>query len=157
MALPSVRSFALSLTATTVLLSQTVDMKMFKAIHDEAYDRSQADAIFDMLTVTIGPRLTASPGHKRAAEFARERLQAFGLENARLEAWQFGRGWTQEKLTIEMVEPRYLPLIGYPDGWTPSTAGEIVAAPVFVGGKTPEAVEGMKASLKGAIVMTQPM
>ena len=119
------RSLTAGLIATGLLLAQSanLDMKMFKAIHDEAYDRSQADNIFDMLTVTIGPRLTASPAHKRAAEFARERLQAFGLENARLEPWQFGRGWTQEKLVIEMVEPRYMPLIGYPEAWSASTRG----------------------------------
>ena len=35
-----------------------------------------------------------------------------------------------------MIEPRYLPLIGYADGWSASTSGEIVAAPVFIGGKT---------------------
>ena len=82
-----------------------------------------------MLTVNIGPRLTASPAHKRAAEYVRGRLASYGLENARLEPWKFGRGWTLEKLTIEMIEPRYLPLIGYADGWSPSTSGEIVAAP----------------------------
>jgi hypothetical protein len=153
------RSFGAGLIVTGLLFAQTpnVDMKMFRAIHDEAYNHSQADAIFEMLTVNIGPRLTASPAHKRAAEFARERLAAFGLENARLEPWQFGRGWTQEKLTVEMVEPRYLPLIGYADGWSPGMAQEITAAPVYLGGKTPEEVDGMKSRLKGAIVMTQPM
>ena len=35
-------------------------------------ERSQAAPVFDMLTVTIGPRLTASPAHKRAAEWARD-------------------------------------------------------------------------------------
>ena len=157
---PSARSIALWLAAAALLFSQTPaapDLKIFRALHDEAYDRSQADAIFDMLTVTIGPRLTASPAHKRAAEYARERLAAFGLADARLEAWQFGRGWTQEKLVVEMTEPRYMPLIGYADGWSPSTSGEIVAAPVFVGGRTPEAIDAMKANLQGAIVMTQPI
>ena len=62
--------------------------------------------------------------------------RSYGLDNARLEPWKFGRGWTLEKLTVEMIEPRYLPLIGYADGWSASTSGEIVAAPVFVGGKS---------------------
>ena len=155
----ALRTSAFLPAIAALLLAQTpqVDLKMFKAMHDEAYNNSQVDALFDMLTVNIGPRLTASPAHKRAAEFALERLRTFGLDNARLEAWQFGRGWTQEKLVIEMVEPRYLPLIGYADGWTPSTSGEILAAPVFIGGKTPEAVDAMKDSLRGAIVMTQPI
>jgi hypothetical protein len=56
-----------------------------------------------------------------------------------------------------MVEPRYLPLIGYADGWSPSTDGELVATPVFIGGRSAAEVEAMGAALKGAIVFTQPM
>ncbi len=74
-----------------------------------------------------------------------------------MEPFQFGRGWTLEKLTVEMISPRYLPLIGYADAWSPSTNGELVASPVFLGGKTPELVETMRAQLKGAIVMTDPI
>jgi carboxypeptidase Q len=126
-------------------------------IRREAIEHSQVAPVFEMFTVTIGPRLTASPAHKRAAEYARDRLAAYGLENARLEPWHFGRGWTLEKLTIEMTEPRYQPLIGYADAWSPSTSGEIVAAPVWIGGKTPEEVDGLRAQMKGAIVMTAPV
>ena len=126
-------------------------------IRSEALEHSQVNPVFDMLTVTIGPRLTASPAHKRAAEYVRDRLTSYGLENARLEPWKFGRGWELTKLTVEMTEPRYQPLIGYADGWSASTAGEIVAAPVWLGGKTPEQVAAMAAQLKGSIVMTDPM
>jgi carboxypeptidase Q len=108
-----------------------------------------------MLTSTIGPRLTESPAHDRAAEFARDRLASFGLENARLEPWTFGRGWSLEKLTIELVEPGYFPLLGYADGWSASTKGEIIGAPVLVAGKTLEEIAAMSANLKGAIVLTQ--
>jgi carboxypeptidase Q len=126
-------------------------------IRSEGLDHFQVAPVFDMFTVAIGPRLTASPAHKRAAEWARDRLASYGLTNAHLEPWPFGRGWTLEKLTAEMVEPRYLPLIAYADGWSASTGGEIVAAPVFIGGRTPEAVEALRPQLKGAIVMIQPM
>jgi hypothetical protein len=110
-----------------------------------------------MLTVTIGPRLTASPAHKRSAEYVRDRLTSYGLENAHVEPWKFGRGWTLEKLTVEMVEPRYFPLIGYADAWSPSTSGEITAAPLLLAGKTPEQIDAMRPQLKGAIVMTAPI
>jgi len=143
--------------AAVALAQSTVDRDMLSKIRTEAVDHSQAAAVFDMFTVTIGPRLTASPAHKRAAEWARDRVASYGLDNARLEPWQFGRGWTLEKLTVEMIEPRYLPLIGYADGWSASTAGEIAAAPVFVGGKSPEEIDGLRGQLKGAIVMTEPM
>jgi hypothetical protein len=56
-----------------------------------------------------------------------------------------------------MIEPRYLPLIGYADGWSASTSGEIVAAPVWVAGKTPDEIAALGAQVKGAIVMTQPI
>jgi hypothetical protein len=125
-------------------------------IQAEGLEHSQVQAIFDYLTINIGPRLTASPAHKRAVEWTRERLSSYGLANVHVEPWKFGRGWELQKLTVEMIEPRYLPLIGYADGWSASTAGEIVGAPVVVAGKTAEEIAAMGASLKGAIVMTQP-
>jgi carboxypeptidase Q len=140
-----------------VAQSQSGDPMLAK-IRTEGLEHSQVVPVFDMLTVNIGPRLTASPAHKRAAEWVRERLAAYGLENARLEPWKFGRGWSLEKLTVELVEPRYFPLVGYADGWSASTSGEIVAAPVFIGGKTaPDELAAMTPHLKGAIVMTQPI
>jgi len=148
----------LVLLATVLVVEQApTDRDVLAKIRTEGTDHSQATAIFDHLTIDIGPRLTASPAHKRAAEWTRDRLTSYGLSNAHLEPWTFGRGWTLDKLTIEMVEPRYLPLIGYADAWSSSTAGDIVGAPVQVGGKTPEEIAASGAQLKGAIVMSQPM
>jgi len=141
--------------SSSLALGQTVDIAA--KIKSEAIEHSQVVPVFEMFTVTIGPRLTASPAHKRAAEYARDRLASYGLANARLEPWQFGRGWTLEKLTIEMIEPRYQPLIGYADGWSASTNGDIAAAPIWIGGKSPEEVSKVSAQLKGSIVMTDPV
>ena len=129
------------------------DADLLAKMRTEAMEKSQADPIFDMLTVGIGPRLTASPAHKRAAQYARDWLEKQGFANVHMEPFKFGSGWSMEKLTIEMVEPRYLPLIGYADAWSPSTRGELTAEPVFVGGKSPDEVTKMAADLKGAIVM----
>jgi hypothetical protein len=142
---------------SATLVAQTGTNSAFEKIRVEGYERSHAAADFDHLTIDIGPRLTASPAHKRAAEWAKGRLAEIGLADARLEPWDFGPGWTLTRLVVEMVEPRYFPLIGYADGWSPSTDGEIVGAPVFIGGKSPEEVQAMAGTLKGALVMTQPM
>jgi hypothetical protein len=123
---------------------------------EAASGSSQVSQIFDTLTIDIGPRLTASPAFARAVDFAVEKLKSWGFENTRREAWKFGRGWTLDKLTLEMVEPRYAPLIGYAEGWSPSTAGELTAAPVYLGNKTPSEIEALKPQLKGAIVMPLP-
>src|SRR5579859_4249687 len=92
-----------------------LDDAALKRMHREAFEKSQADAVFETLTTIIGPRLTASPAHKRAAEYIKDVLSKIGLADARLEAWHFGRGWSLERQTIEMIEPRYLPLLGYAD------------------------------------------
>ena len=143
--------------ALTAQQAERVDSAMVAKIRDEGLNRSQVQAVFNQFVDVIGPRLTASPGHKRAAEFARDELARWGLTGARLEPFEFGRGWVLEKFTLEMVEPRYMPLVGYPEAWSPGTPGEIVASVVSLAGKTPEAVKELQASLKGAAVMQQPL
>jgi len=125
-------------------------------IKQEGLDHSQVQAMFATLTDQIGPRLTGTPAHKQAAEWAAERLRAFGLQDAGLEPFQFGRGWMLDRLEVEMVEPRYMPLIGYAEAWSPSTPKAIVATPVMIGGRSPADVQGMHDRLRGAIVLSQP-
>jgi hypothetical protein len=146
------------LFSTAVLAQPASEREVLARIRVEGLEHSQVAPVFDMLTVNIGPRLTASPAHRRAAEWTRDRLASYGLANAHLEPWKFGRGWTLEKLTIELVEPRYLPLLGYADGWSSATNGEIVASPVFLDNKTsPQELTALAPQMKGAIVMTQPI
>jgi len=147
---------AASIAAVTLNAQSSADRDTLAKIRTEGIERSQVRPVFDYLTIDIGPRLTASPAHKRAAAWTRARLASYGLSDARLEPWKFGRGWELKKLTVEMIEPRYLPLIAYADGWSTATNGEIAAAPISVAGKSPEEIASM-ASLKGAIVLTQPM
>ncbi len=74
------------------------------------------------LSDVIGPRLTASPGMKRANEWTRDQLTKWGLQNAHLESWgPFGRGWTLKKFSAQVVEPLAIPLIAYPKAWSPGT------------------------------------
>jgi hypothetical protein len=61
----------------------------------------------------------------QAARWARERLAEWGLANPRLEPFRFGRGWSLEKIAVEMTAPRYMPLIAYADAWTPSLGGVV--------------------------------
>jgi hypothetical protein len=141
----------------SVLAQEPVDSAVIAKIRDEALNRSQVLKTFEHFTEAIGPRLTGSPAVKAADDYAVKALQGFGISNAHLEPWEFGRGWQLEKSTIELVEPRYAPLIGYPEAWSASTAGEIVGTPVFIGNKTLTELQAMKGQLKGAIVLSQPI
>jgi len=142
--------------ASAVLAQEPVDRDMIVRIRAEGLERSRALAMFDHLTSAIGPRLTASPAFREAAGWARDRLAEWGLANARLEPFSFGRGWTLEGLTIEMRAPRYFPLTGHPEAWTPSTRGVIDGTPVYIGDRTAEQVWAIRDQLRGAIVLAQP-
>ena len=56
-----------------------------------------------------------------------------------------------------MTEPRFAPMIGYPDAWSESTKGEIVGTPMLIAGLSYDSLDKMRDRLKGAIVMTQPL
>jgi carboxypeptidase Q len=143
--------------AVVARAQEKVDFAMLAKIRAEGMDRSKALEAFNHLTTVIGPRLTNSPAHKRAIAWTQETLKAWGLSEVHAEPWQFGRGWTMEKVSIEMIEPRYLPMIGYPRGWSPSTAGRLVAAPVWLPGLQADALKAQSGKLKGAILLSGPL
>jgi hypothetical protein len=91
-------------------------------IKDEGMNRSQVMQTLGYMSDVIGPRLTASPGAKRANEWTRDQLTKFGLENAHLEAWgPFGRGWTLKRFYAMVDGPTAFPLIAHPKAWSPGT------------------------------------
>ena len=57
-----------------------------------------------------------------------------GLSNVHLEPWgPFGRSWSAQQWSVEMVEPRYAPMIATPLAWSTSTdgpiTGEVIVTP----------------------------
>jgi hypothetical protein len=127
-------------------------------IKDEGLNRSQVMQTLSYLSDVIGPRLTASPGMKRANEWTREQLSKWGLENAHLESWgPFGRGWTLKRFSAQVSEPLDIPLIAYPKAWSPGTSGPLSAEVVYVDAKDEADLQRFKGKLKGAIVLTGKM
>lgn len=153
----SIALFGMAALCTALSAQDRVDFSVIEKIRAESMERSQALATFDYLTSVIGPRLTNSPAHKQAIKWTSEQMKTMGLSDVHLEPWQFGRGWTLNKISIEMVEPRYMPLIGYAKAWSPSTAGRIVATPAWVPGLDDAAMKAQAGKLKGAILFTSPM
>src|SRR5262249_19775366 len=123
------------------------------AIKAEGLRSPEAAVIFHTLTDTIGPRLTGSPALVQAAHWAAERFKAWGLDNPRLEPFQFGRGWSLEKLAVEMTAPRYMPLIGYAEAWSPPTSGVLTGTPIYIGDSTAADIDKLGGRLRGAIVL----
>ena len=123
-------------------------------IRAEGLQRSRALALYRTLTDEIGARLTGSPAHKQAAQWARDRFMEWGLANPHLEPYEFGHGWQLDHISVEMTEPRYQPLIAYAEAWTPSTKGVVSGRAVYVGDKTAAQIQAMAGQLRGAIVLT---
>jgi hypothetical protein len=121
-------------------------------------NRSQVMQTISYLTDVIGPRLTNSPGMKRANEWTRDRLTSWGLQNARLEPWgPFGRGWTLKHFSAEVTSPQTIPLVAYPKAWSPGTQGTLAAEVVYVDATTEAELQKYKGQLRGKIVLASPL
>ena len=127
-------------------------------IKEEGMKRSQVMQTLSYLSDVIGPRLTASPGMKRANEWTRDQLTKWGLQNSHLEPFgPFGRGWTLQRFSAQVSEPLAIPLIAYPKAWSPGTSGPITAEVVYVDARTEADLEKFKGKLNGKIVLTSPL
>jgi hypothetical protein len=126
------RVVALSLILSLLTLpiaAQNGSGDMLSRIRKEAMERSQIMKTMHMFTDLYGPRLTGSPNHKAAAEWAVKQMTAWGLENAHLEPWNFKHpGWLNERLTAHLISPVKDPLVCEVLAWTPSTKGMVQAS-----------------------------
>jgi len=112
------------------------------------------------LTDQYGPRLTNSPQFRRAGDWAVSQLKEWGMSNVHLEKWSTagGRGgpipsWEMAGYSGAMVEPTYMPIIGYPQAWSGSTNGMVTGEPVIAQIQTPEDLTKWHGKLKGKIVL----
>src|SRR5436190_4948829 len=87
---------SLSVTSAQQGVDQTI-----AAIKAEGSRSPETSVLFHTLTDVIGPRLTGSPSHVEAARWAVEQFKKWGLANAQMEPFEFGPGWSLEKLSVE--------------------------------------------------------
>jgi carboxypeptidase Q len=130
-------------------------------IRQQENDHSQIMHTMHFLTDIYGPRLTGSPNHKAAADWAIGQMQAWGFENAHLEPWDFGHpGWSNERASGYIVSPIHDQLTFKVWAWTPSTKGTVKAevVQIFPPEKPKQAdldayLSTVKDKVKGKIVM----
>ena len=112
-----------------------VDLGVVDRIKLEAFDHSKVMETLRNLTDVHGPRLTGSPEFEDAARWAMGELNAYGLQKVHLEKWgPFGRAWTLEQSSVELIAPRYSQLTAVPLAWSSPTngpvEGDLVMAPM---------------------------
>ena len=157
----------LVLLALPALPQERVDLGIVDRVKAEAFEHSKVMETLRNLTDVRGPRLTGSPGFEDAARWAIGELNGYGLEKVHLEKWgPFGRAWSLEQSSLELIEPRYSQLTAVPLAWSASSngpvTGELVLAPLrgsFRDGpkKYQEAMQAYRArwagKLRGKIVL----
>ena len=75
-------------------LAEDVDLEVVHRIKQEAFLNSKVMDYMHLIADENGPRVSGSPGYRRAAEAAVAAFQAAGIDKAEIEPWgHFGRGW----------------------------------------------------------------
>ena len=139
-----------------LLAEEHVDLSIVHRIRAETFENSKVMDHMFYLTDVYGPRVTNSPGYRQAADWVVKRMKEYGI-SAKLEKWDFGRGWTFSHYEGHMLEPQYAPIIGFPLAWAPGTDGPVSGEPMLAIMRTAEDFEKFKAKLKGKIVLvSQP-
>lgn len=122
----STLSLALLVQPLAAWAQQAADINA--RIREEGRKNSRIMRTMHFLTDVYGPRLTGSPNHKAAAEWAVKEMQSWGFENVHLEPWDFGHpGWLNERLTAHIVSPVKDSLVCEVLAWTPGTNGPVTA------------------------------
>jgi len=125
----------------TLLLSvpgfaEDVDLEVVHRIKQEAFYHSRVMDYMNLIADENGPRMSGSPGYRRAAEAAVGAFKEAGIPDAGLEVWgTFGRGWDWKRASVQMIRPQETSLSAYPGDFSPGTAqpvtGEVIFAPVW--------------------------
>jgi carboxypeptidase Q len=147
------RNLVLAVLVFAAATTQAQDLQMVTRIRQEGIRNSKVMDIARGLTDEIGGRLTGSPNMKKANEWTRDKLTEFGLSNAHLEPWKFGRGWVSDVCVVRMISPETQQLYALPGAWSPSTNALVRGKVVKVKLETKEDLDKNKGKLAGAIVM----
>ncbi|MCU0241163.1 MAG: M20/M25/M40 family metallo-hydrolase [Vicinamibacteria bacterium] len=141
--------------AAPVYAGEPIDRKINEAIRDEGLKRSEALEVLFHLSDVIGPRVTGSPALKAANRWTRDRLAALGLSDARLEAFEFGQGWTCERSEVRLLQPALATLTALPIGWSPGTNGVVTGPAIRLRADNEAGLAAYRGRLKGKIVLTE--
>ncbi|TAK56652.1 MAG: M20/M25/M40 family metallo-hydrolase [Bacteroidetes bacterium] len=130
------------------------DSAAIAQIKEEGMKHSLVMEFMSYLTDVYGPRLTYSPGYKRAADWAAQKLTAMGLENSHIESWTpIGKSWVLNRYSANIMGSQNWPLISYPKAWSPGTKGNVTGELLYLDAKTDSALDTYKGKLKGKFIL----
>lgn len=133
---------------------ESIDTTILSEIRDQAFHHSQVMDIAFHLTDASGPRLSNSPGLKRAQQWSIEAMKEWGMVHTQLEPWgTFGRGWEVLKAYLALKEPYYQAMAAYPKAWTNGSGGAFTTQVVLYKPKDSVEQAALRGTLKGKLLL----
>ncbi len=134
--------------------TENIDQAVMAKIRNEGLQNSKVMDIAFHITEISGPRVTNSAGFMRAADYAMNQLNQWGLVNTKLDPWgDFGKGWELEKSYVAISSPWYRSLIAYPKTWSAGTNGPQSGEVLLISAKDSVALDAYRGKLKGKVLI----
>jgi carboxypeptidase Q len=102
----------------------------------------------------FGGRLSGSPAHNRAVEWATAKFRSYGIQSVKLEPFTMPNGWQRGSAGGEILAPMRRTLHVESLGWAPSTPpGGVKGEVVLIDDISADAIKAKADKIKGKIVM----
>ena len=152
-------TLGVTLGTSSALEAQTfpTDDAVLRAMWVEGMDRSQAMSLLQVLSDSLGPRLTGTPGAAAAQTWIKTVYSSWGIAS-RSEQFGTWMGWRRGPSAIDLIAPRVRSMEGVMLAWSPGTKGKPVEGKTVVlqdpGDST--AFAAWLPRVKGKIVLASP-
>lgn len=124
---------ALFTLGTTALGAQsyTTGDPVIRKLYEAGMQQSQVGRLLQVLSDSIGPRLTGSPGHKSGNEWLAKTYMSWGISatNPTYGTW---KSWRRGVSHIDLIAPRVRSLEGMTLAWSAGTGGRDVEGDVVI-------------------------
>ena len=151
----AVAGLSVALAATGTAQTYTTGDPVIRRIFDEGIVQSQAGRLIQVLSDSIGPRLTGSPGMKRGNDWLVSVYKSWGVD-AKNESYGTWKTWRRGATHIDLVAPRVRTLEGMMLAWSAGTGGRDVEGDVVILPEVPDsaAFAAWLPSARGKFVLT---
>src|SRR5262245_2551348 len=122
---------AAAVPAVSAAQSYTTSDQTIRQIWAEGMNSSQAYKLAQVLSDSIGPRLTGSPGIKRGNDCLVATYKSWGVD-ARNEQYGKWKGWRRGPTHIDLMTPRVRTLEGTMLAWSAGTMGKDVTGTTVI-------------------------
>ncbi|MFY9551327.1 MAG: M20/M25/M40 family metallo-hydrolase [Thermoanaerobaculia bacterium] len=150
------RSHGLAAAALALAVGASAQEGISARIAGAALTNGGVSAFLEILTDTVGGRVTGSKESLAASELIHRTLKQAGYTNARFEEYPLESRWTRGPASGRIVAPIERAIVVGSYAWVPGTAGEISVPLVDVGAPKTLDLPAPAAKLRGAAVLIDP-